>query len=149
MARKTDPESIVREIKRKTRLAWHITDREGWFGSESSVYRILKTYDLVTSPNYIVFPAASVFRHKTRRVHELWQTDFTYMKVIRWGWYYLSTILDDYSRNILELFFQNPFFFNQIDEYGRLLPPNPPGKCGEKDLWMDGFNHLASISEVS
>jgi transposase InsO family protein len=30
-----------------------------------------------------------------------WQTDFTYLKVIGWGWYYLSTILDDYSRYII------------------------------------------------
>lgn len=82
-------------------LAWHITDREGWFVSESSVYRILKAYDLVASPNYIVLSAASEFKHKTRRVHELWQTDFTYMKVIGWGWYYLSTILGDYSRYII------------------------------------------------
>jgi transposase InsO family protein len=82
-------------------LAWHITDREGWFVSESSVYRILKAYDLVASPHYIVISAASEFQHKTRRVHELWQTDFTYLKVIGWGWYYLSTILDDYSRYII------------------------------------------------
>ena len=37
----------------------------------------------------------------TKRVNELWQTDFTYMKVISWGWYYLGTILDDYSRYII------------------------------------------------
>jgi transposase InsO family protein len=82
-------------------LAWHITDREGWFVSESSVYRILKAYDLVASPNFIVLSAADEFRHKTRRVHELWQTDFTWMKITGWGWYYLSTILDDYSRYII------------------------------------------------
>jgi len=82
-------------------LAWHITDTEGWFISESSVYRILKSYDLVTSPNYIVISAADEFRHKTRRVHELWQTDFTWLKVTGWGWYFLSTILDDYSRYII------------------------------------------------
>jgi putative transposase len=82
-------------------LAWYITDREGIFISESSVYRILKGYDLVTSPNYIVISAASEFRHKTRRVHELWQTDFTWLKVIGWGWYFLSSILDDYSRYII------------------------------------------------
>lgn len=82
-------------------LAWHITDTKGTFISESSVYRILKSYDLVTSPAYIVMEAADEFHHKTKRVHELWQTDFTYMKIIGWGWYYLSTILDDYSRYII------------------------------------------------
>ena len=29
------------------------------------------------------------------------QTDFTYFKIIGWGWFYLSTILDDYSRYII------------------------------------------------
>ena len=78
-----------------------ITDTKGIFISESSVYRILKSYDLVTSPAYIVLEAADEFSHKTKGIHELWQTDFTYMKVTGWGWYYLSTILDDFSRYII------------------------------------------------
>jgi putative transposase len=82
-------------------LAWDITDQHGSFISESSVYRILKSFDLVTSPNYIVLAAADEFQQKTKRVHELWQTDFTYFKIIGWGWYYLSTVLDDYSRYIV------------------------------------------------
>ena len=82
-------------------LAYHITDNEGWYISESSVYRILRSYDLVTNPAYIVVSAADEFKHKTRRVHELWQTDFTYCKIVGWGWYYLSTVLDDYSRYII------------------------------------------------
>lgn len=90
-----DPELTPRE------LAWQITDTEGTFISESSVYRILKSYDLITSPAYVVLSAAEKFQHPTRRIHELWQTDFTYLHVKSWGWYYLSTVLDDYSRYII------------------------------------------------
>ena len=87
--------------KSSRELAWHITDRCGYFISESSVYRILKAYDLVPSPAYIVMAAGDSFQHPTRRVHELWQTDFTYLKVIGWGWYYLGSVLDDFSRYII------------------------------------------------
>ncbi len=82
-------------------LAWHITDTEGYFISESSVYRILKSYDLVTSPAFELVSAKDEFEHKTQRVNEMWQTDFTQFKVIDWGYSYLCTILDDYSRYIL------------------------------------------------
>jgi len=82
-------------------LAWDITDKEGWYISESSVYRILKGFDLITSPAYIVLKASDKFKHPTTRVNEMWQTDFTYFKVKGWGWYYLSTVLDDHSRYII------------------------------------------------
>ena len=59
-------------------LAWTITDKHGYFISESSVYRLLKHYDLITSPAYILLQAGDTFQHPTRRVNELWQTDFTY-----------------------------------------------------------------------
>ena len=82
-------------------LACRITDTERYFLSESSVYRILKSHDLIASPAYLVMTAADRFQHPTRRPNELWQTDFTYFRVVGWGWYYLSTVLDDYSRKIL------------------------------------------------
>lgn len=46
-------------------LAHHITDTQGYFISESSVYRILKSYDLITSPAYIILKAADSFHTKT------------------------------------------------------------------------------------
>ena len=82
-------------------LAVQFTDTEKYFVSEASVYRILKSYALITSPAYVVVSAADEFRDKTTRPNQLWQTDFTYLKVIGWGWFYLSTILDDFSRHII------------------------------------------------
>ena len=82
-------------------LAVTFTDRESYFVSEASVYRVLKAHDLITSPAFIVIKAASEFKDKTTAINQLWQTDFTYLKVLGWGWFYLSTILDDYSRYII------------------------------------------------
>lgn len=82
-------------------IAWLFTDQKGYFISESSAYRILKRFDLVESPAFRVLSAGDEFKHPTHRVHELWQTDFTYFKIQKWGWYYLSTVLDDFSRYIL------------------------------------------------
>ena len=50
-------------------LAVTFTDTDGYFVSESSVYRLLKTYDLITSP----------------AINQMWQTDFTYLKIVGWG----------------------------------------------------------------
>ena len=90
-----EPELSPRE------LAVRFTDTRRYFVSEASVYRLLKAHDLVTSPAFAVISAADEFHEKTTRPNQLWQTDFTYLKVIGWGWFYLSTILDDYSRYIV------------------------------------------------
>jgi len=88
------PELSARE------LAVLYTER-GYFVSEFSVYRLLKAHDLITSPAFILMKAADKFQQPTTAINQLWQTDFTYLKVIGWGWFYLSTVLDDYSRYIL------------------------------------------------
>ena len=90
-----EPELSPRE------LAVRFTDTKKYFVSEASVYRLLKAHDLITSPAFIVIKAANEFKDKTTAINQLWQTDFTYLKVIGWGWFYLSTILDDYSRYII------------------------------------------------
>jgi putative transposase len=82
-------------------LAVRFTDEEKYFVSEASVYRLLKAHDLITSPAYIVIKAAEEFKDKTTAPNQLWQTDFTYLKITGWGWYYLSTVLDDFSRFIV------------------------------------------------
>ena len=82
-------------------LAVRFTDTEKYFVSEASAYRILKAHDLITSPAFIVMKAADEFKDKTTAPNQLWQTDFTYLKVTGWGWFYLSTVLDDFSRYIV------------------------------------------------
>lgn len=93
--------ALERPDQSPRQLAWHITDTEQYFISESSVYRILKSFDLVASPAYDLVTASDKFKNPTKRVNEMWQTDFTQFKVVGWGWYYLCTILDDFSRYIL------------------------------------------------
>ena len=82
-------------------LAVMFTDERAYFISEASVYRLLKAHDLITSPAFTVVKAGDEFKDKTTAPNQLWQTDFTYLKVIGWGWFYLSTILDDFSRYII------------------------------------------------
>ena len=89
------PELSPREV------AVTFTDTAKSFVSEASVYRILKAEGLVTSPAFIVMKAADRFANPTTAIHQLWQTDFTYLKVTGWGWFYLSTVLDDFSRYIV------------------------------------------------
>jgi hypothetical protein len=90
-----EPELSPREV------AIAFTDAEKTFVSEASVYRILKAEGLVTSPAFIVMKAADAFTNSTTAINQLWQTDFTYLKVTGWGWFYLFAVLDDFSRYIV------------------------------------------------
>ena len=67
-------------------LAVTFTDERQYFVSEASVYRLLRARGLITSPAHIVLKAADEFKDKTTAPNQLWQTDFTYLKVTGWGW---------------------------------------------------------------
>jgi transposase InsO family protein len=90
-----EPELSPREV------AVCFTERQRYFVSEASVYRLLAAHDLITSPAFIVVKAADEFHSKTTAPNQLWQTDFTYLKVVGWGWFHLSTVLDDFSRYVI------------------------------------------------
>ena len=91
---RASPELSCRE------LAWKITD-SGSYIAESTVYRILKRHGLIKSAEIAGFKAAKEYHRKTSRPNELWPSDCCHLKVIGWGWYYLVTVMDDFSRFIL------------------------------------------------
>ena len=82
-------------------LAWQLVDEEKWYVSESTVFRILKREGLIKPAEIVGFKAGKEYHRKTKKPHELWATDCSHIKVFDWGWYYLVTVMDDYSRFIL------------------------------------------------
>ena len=81
-------------------LAARITDNQGFSVSESSVYRILRREGLVKAPE-MRLAAGKEYHRKTTGPHQMWATDASYFRVVGWGYYYLVTVMDDYSRFIL------------------------------------------------
>lgn len=67
----------------------------------STVYRLLRLASLVTPRDTRRFAASAQYRVKTKHPNQMRQTDVTFLLVKNWGWYYLISILDDYSRMIL------------------------------------------------
>ena len=82
-------------------VATRLIDQEGRFVSESTVYRILRDVGLVKPPETKGFPASEEYHTKTRGPNKLWHADASYFFVAGWGYYYLISVLDDYSRMIL------------------------------------------------
>ena len=81
-------------------LSARITDYEGFAVSESTVYRILRREGLVKRQE-TELSAAKEYHTKTTHPHQMWATDASYFRVVGWGYYYLVTVMDDYSRFIL------------------------------------------------
>src|SRR5438128_10981478 len=82
-------------------LALRITDAGAFSVSESSCYRLLKRHGLVKPVEVLGFAAQKEYYRKTSRPNQMWASDGAYLKVPGWGYYYLVTVLDDYSRFIL------------------------------------------------
>jgi len=102
-----DEEGMVLSLARASpelssrQLAFTLTDTRGRYISESTVYRILKREGLIKPAEVVGFKAGKEYHRKTKGPNELWATDCAHLKVVSWGWYYLVTVMDDYSRMIL------------------------------------------------
>jgi transposase InsO family protein len=100
-----EEETILQEGLRQPELssrelACWVTDHAGFSVSESSICRLLKRHGLIREVEGVGFPAGQEHRVKTTRINEQWQSDASHFFVVGWGWYYLISVLDDYSRFI-------------------------------------------------
>jgi putative transposase len=102
------------ELSSRQLSAW-ITDNEGFAVSESTVYRILRREGLVKRQE-TQLAAAKEYHTKTTRPHQMWATDASYFRVVGWGYYYLVTVMDDYSRFILAWKLQKDMSSNSLIE---------------------------------
>jgi transposase InsO family protein len=102
------------ELSSRQLSAW-ITDRAGFAVSESTVYRILRREGLVKRLE-VQLVAAKEYHTKTTRPHQMWATDASYFRVVGWGYYYLVTVMDDYSRFILAWKLQRDMSANSLIE---------------------------------
>jgi putative transposase len=102
------------ELSSRQLAAW-ITDNESFAVSESTVYRILRREGLVKRQE-TQLRAAKEYHTKTTRSHQMWATDASYFRVVGWGYYYLVTVMDDYSRFILAWKLQKDMSANSLIE---------------------------------
>jgi len=102
------------ELSSRQLSSW-ITDNEGFAVSESTVYRILRREGLVKRQE-TQLTAAKEYHTKTTRPHQMWATDASYFRVVGWGYYYLVTVMDDYSRFILAWKLQKDMSANSLIE---------------------------------
>lgn len=102
------------ELSSRQLSAW-ITDNAGFAVSESTVYRILRREGLVKRQE-VQLVAEKEYHTRTTRPHRMWATDASYFRVVGWGYYYLVTVMDDYSRFILAWKLQRDMSANSLIE---------------------------------
>ena len=155
-AAKETPELSCRQL-----AAW-VTDNMGFSVSESTVYRILRREGLVKRVE-MKLAAGKEYHRKTTDPHQMWATDASYFRVVGWGYYYLVTVMDDYSRFILAYRLQRDMTSDSfievvqdaVDRTGmdrvpitdrtRLLSDNGPGyvsRAFRDYLGMVGIRHI-------
>jgi putative transposase len=126
------------ELSSRQLSAW-ITDHEGFAVSESTVYRLLRREGLVKRQETQLI-AAKEYHTKTTRPHQMWSTDASYFRVVGWGYYYLVTVMDDYSRFILAWKLQKDMSANSLIE----VVQEAVDATGMTDVPVEGRTRLLS-----
>ena len=149
------------ELSSRQLAAW-ITDNAGFAVSESTVYRILRREGLVKRLE-VQLVAGKEYHTKTTGPHQMWATDASYFRVAGWGYYYLVTVMDDYSRFILAWKLQRDMAADSlidvvqeavdatgmtevpVEDRTRLLSDNGPGYVSRA---FQDYLHLVGIRHI-
>lgn len=95
-------EIIENPLMGPKQLRWHILDKHQLYLGYNSVIRIRRKYlhenELAIGRGYKALPE---FRMKSNHVHQMWQTDFTELRLDYSKKLYLSVVIDDFSRYII------------------------------------------------
>lgn len=86
------------------RRVWsYLKYREGVAVNKKRIYRLMKTHDLLVTPNFRLRAKRTNLRPKPRasRPNEFWGIDMTKIKMAGWGWIYLTIVLDWYTKEIV------------------------------------------------
>ena len=148
--------SVAREMPELSprQLAAWVTGNMGFSVSESTVYRVLRREGLVKRPE-MRLAADKEYHRKTTGPHQMWATDASYFRVVGWGYYYLVTVMDDYSRFIIAHRLQRDMTSDSfievvqkavpITDRTRRLSDNGPGyvsRAFRDYLGMVGIRHI-------
>ena len=149
------------ELNCRHLAAW-TTDTMGFCVSASPVYRILRRQGLVKRAE-MQLAAGKEYHRKTTGPHQMWATDASSFRVVGWGYYYMVTVMDDYSRFILAHRLQRDMTSDSfievvqeavdrtgmdqvpIEDRTRLLSDNGPGyvsRAFRDYLGMVGIKHI-------
>ncbi|MBN2601216.1 MAG: helix-turn-helix domain-containing protein [Candidatus Marinimicrobia bacterium] len=92
----TNPEKAPKDVAREFSQIY------GSYISESSVYRILNSFDKFENKKVTLIKGRSRFSETARKTDDIWKTEFVYIRMVGWGFYYLMFIIDDYSKFVID-----------------------------------------------
>jgi len=55
----------------------------------------------IRQPPHMKLLAGKEYQRKASGPHQMWATDASYFRVVGRGYYYMVTVMDDYSRSIM------------------------------------------------
>ena len=79
-------------------IKWYLVDNHDFYVTGGTIYKIRKKenlyHDVVERPKKNYIPRVTP---RTKRVNEIWHSDFTFLRKFDGYWHYLTIVMDDFS----------------------------------------------------